>query len=251
MSGHSKWKKVKHKKAASDAKRGKIFTKLLKEITIAARQGGGDPEFNPRLRLAILSAKQNNVPGGNIDRAVKKGMGELGGAILEEVTYEGYGPGGVAVLVDVITDNKNRTVSEIRSAFTKYNGNLGASGSVAWMFTKKGILTIDANKTSEDQLMEILLEAGADDIRREGDSFEIYTTPEQFEAVKEALEKNKIEIHSSELSMEAGSTIHLSGKQAEQMLTLLEILEDHDDVKQVYANFDVDEEEIEKIAEKG
>src|SRR3989338_4584611 len=251
MSGHSKWKKVKHKKAASDAKRGKIFTKLLKEITIAARQGGGDPEFNPRLRLAILSAKQNNVPGGNIDRAVKKGMGELGGAILEEVTYEGYGPGGVAVLVDVITDNKNRTVSEIRSAFTKYNGNLGASGSVAWMFTKKGILTIDANKTSEDQLMEILLEAGADDIRREGDSFEIYTTPEQFEAVKEALEKNKIEIHSSELSMEAGSTFHLSGKQAEQMLTLLEILEDHDDVKQVYANFDVDEEEIEKIAEKG
>ena len=153
--------------------------------------------------------------------------------------------------MDVITDNKNRTVSEIRSAFTKYNGNLGASGSVAWMFTKKGILTIDANKTSEDQLMEILLEAGADDIRREGDSFEIYTTPEQFEAVKEALEKNKIEIHSSELSMEAGSTIHLSGKQAEQMLTLLEILEDHDDVKQVYANFDVDEEEIEKIAEKG
>jgi len=251
MSGHSKWKKVKHKKAASDAKRGKIFTKLLKEITIAARQGGGDPEFNPRLRLAILSAKQNNVPGGNIDRAVKKGMGELGGAILEEVTYEGYGPGGVAVLVDVITDNKNRTVSEIRSAFTKYNGNLGASGSVAWMFTKKGILTVDANSTSEDQLMEILLEAGADDIRREGDSFEIYTTPEQFEAVKEALEKNKIEIHSAELSMEAGSTMHLSGKQAEQMLTLMEILEDHDDVKQVYSNFDVDEEEIEKIAEKG
>lgn len=247
MAGHSKWKKVKHKKAASDAKRGKIFTKTLKEISVAARNGGGDPDSNPRLRLAVQSARQNNVPNSNIDRAIKRGTGEEAGTLLEELTYEGYGPGGAAVLVDIITDNKNRTVSEIRTIFTKHGGNMAAAGSVAWIFLKKGILTLDKGKISEEQLMEIVLEAGADDLSNQGDYFEVQTSPETFENVKQAIEKKDIKLSSAKLSMEPKSSVHLSGKAAQQMLTLIEALEDHDDVTDVHANFDIDEQELEKI----
>lgn len=250
MSGHSKWKKIKHKKEASDAKKGKIYTTLIKEITIAARQGGGDPDFNPRLRSAALAARQANMPSDNVDRAIKKGTGEIEGVIYEEITYEGYGPGGTALLVEVITDNKNRTVSEIRSSFTRYNGNLGATGSVGWMFSKKGVLCVEKGNATEEKLMEVALEAGAEDIKDEGDSFDIYTTPENFEGVKEVLEKNKIKLSSAEVVYVPGSTIHLEGKAAEQMLKLMEALEEHDDVKRVNANFDIDEKEIEKIANK-
>ena len=251
MSGHSKWKKIKHKKEASDAKKGKIYTTLIKEITIAARQGGGgDPDFNPRLRSAMMAARQANMPSDNVDRAIKKGTGEIEGVIYEEVTYEGYGPGGTALIVEVITDNKNRTVSEIRSFFTRYNGNLGTTGSVAWMFSKKGILSVEKGNATEEKLMEVALEAGAEDIKDEGDSFDVYTTPENFEAVRQALEKNNIKMSSAEVVFIPSSTIHLEGKAAEQMLKLMEALEDHDDVKRVNANFDIDEKEIERIANK-
>jgi len=248
MSGHSKWKKIKHKKEASDAKKGKVYTTLIKEITIAARKGGGDPDFNPSLRAAIITARQANMPSDNVDRAIKKGTGEMEGVSYEEITYEGYGPGGTALIVEVITDNKNRTVGEVRNILTRYKGNMGAAGSVAWMFTKKGVITIDKKNVTEEKLMEVALEAGADDIKDEEDVFEVYTTPENFENVCKALENNKIKNESAEISMISNSTIHLEGKTAERMLNLMEALEEHDDVKKVHANFDIDEKEIEKLA---
>src|SRR3989338_1126750 len=248
MSGHSKWKKIKHKKEASDAKKGKVYTTLIKEITIAARKGGGDPDFNPSLRAAIITARQANMPSDNVDRAIKKGTGEMEGVSYEEITYEGYGPGGTALIVEVITDNKNRTVGEVRNILTRYNGNMGAAGSVAWMFTKKGVITIDKKNVTEEKLMEVALEAGADDIKDEEDVLEVYTTPENFENVCKALENNKIKNESAEISMISNSTIHLEGKTAERMLNLMEALEEHDDVKKVHANFDIDEKEIEKLA---
>ena len=247
MAGHSKWKKIKRKKGAADAKRGKLFTHLIREITVSARKGGGDPDFNPALRAAILSARQANMPSDNVDRAIKKGTGELEGVTYDEVNYEGYGPGGVAMIVEVITDNKNRTVSEIRSCFTKYNGNLAVAGAVSWMFSKKGIITVDKDGVLEEKLLEIVLEVGAEDMNDEGDYFEIRTAFELFEAVKRALEDQKIKISSSEMSMIPQSTVHLDGKQAEQMLKLVEALEDHDDVQKVHANFDIDEEVLEKM----
>lgn len=247
MAGHSKWKKVKHKKEAADAKKGKIFTTLIREITVAARKGGGDPGFNPALRAAVVAAREQNMPSDNIDRAIKRGTGEIEGIIFEEVLYEGYGPAGVAMIVDVLTDNKNRIVSEIRSCFTRYNGNLASSGSVAWQFLKKGILAIDKKVAKEDSVFEIALDAGAEDVSDQGDSFEVYTKSENFENVKQAFENAKIKIASSEIAMIPQSTIHLSGKEAEQMLKLMESLEEFDDVRKVYANFDIDEKEMETI----
>lgn len=248
MSGHSKWKKIKHKKEASDSKKGKVYTTLIKEITIAARQGGGDPGFNPRLRSAIMAARQANMPNDNVDRAIKKGTGELEGVSYEEVSYEGYGPAGTALIVEVITDNKNRTVGEIRSMFSKHGGNLGTSGSVGWMFSNKGLISIDKKTVTEEKLMEVALEAGADDIKDEGDVWDVYMNPDHFEAVKGALEKNNIKFLSADVGMIPNATIHLSGKPAEQMMTLIEELEEHDDVKKVYSNFDIDEKELEKMA---
>lgn len=250
MAGHSKWKKVKHKKEAADAKKGKIFTTLIREITVAARKGGGDPGFNPALRVAILAAREQNMPSDNVERAIKRGTGEIEGVIFEEIFYEGYGPGGVAMIVDVLTDNKNRIVSEIRSCFTRYNGNLSASGSVAWQFVKKGLITIDKKDSKEDVVFEIALEAGAEDVSDLGDSFEIYAKSENFEKVKQAFEQARVKVASSEIAMVPQSTIHLSGKEAEQMLKLMESLEEFDDVRKVYANFDIDEKEMEKIAQE-
>jgi YebC/PmpR family DNA-binding regulatory protein len=248
MSGHSKWASIKHKKGAVDAKRGKIFTKIIKEITVAARTGGGDPDGNPRLRLAIEKAKAASMPKDNIERGIKKGTGEIEGAAYEESTYEGYGPGGAAVLIQTLTDNKNRTVSEIRHTFSKLGGNLGEAGSVAWMFKKCGYITVNKKNVSEDSLMEIALEAGAEDIHDGGEEFEIVTEPTAFEAVKDAILSAKIETTSAELTMKPQNTIQLEGKMAEQMLRLMEELEDHDDVQNVYANFDISDEVMKNIA---
>ena len=245
MSGHSKWHSIKHKKAATDAKRGKAFTGLIKEITVAARLGGGDIEFNPRLRLAIDKAKSANMPKDNIERAVKKGTGELEGYNLEEVTYEGYGPGGVAVLIEATTDNKNRTVGEIRHFFSKYGGNLGESGSVNWLFDKRGYLVVARDAIGEEELLEIALEAGADDVKDEGDGWEIFTTPEAFQAVRDALAAKELAIDVEELAMVPQTSVKLEGKQAKQMLKLMEALEDHEDLTNVWANFDIEEKEIE------
>jgi len=245
MSGHSKWSTIKHKKGALDAKRGRMFTRLIREITIAARSGGGDPTGNPRLRTAIAAAKEANMPADNITRAVKKGTGELEGVTLEEVTYEGYGPGGVAVIVETVTDNKNRTLPEIRHMFSKHGGNLGASNSVAWMFEKKGYIVVESSAMSEDQLLELVLEAGADDLRQDGTSFEIYTPPENFDAVKEALKSKAISISASEIAMTPKNTVRAEGPAARKVLNLIETLEEHDDVQHVWANFDIDESEIE------
>lgn len=251
MAGHSRWKKIKRQKGAADAKRGKIFTQLIREITVCAKKGGGDPDFNPVLRTAVTAARQANMPSDNIERAIKKGTGELEGVTLEEISYEGYGPGGVAMLVEVITDNKNRTVSEIRSCFTRHHGNLASAGSVGWVFTKKGIFVVDKKNVSEEKLLEVTLEAGAEDIKDEGDTFEIYVRFENFESVRKALEENEIKIISSEISRIPQTTVHLDGKEAEQMLGLMESLEDHDDVQKVFANFDIDEKILEKIASSG
>ncbi|RLB56451.1 MAG: YebC/PmpR family DNA-binding transcriptional regulator [Deltaproteobacteria bacterium] len=248
MSGHSKWSTIKHKKAAQDAKRGKIFTRLIKEITIAARLGGGNPEHNPRLRSAIAEAKSNNMPNNNIERAIKKGTGELEGVSYEEVTYEGYGPGGVAMMVEVITDNKNRTTSEIRKIFSKSNGNLGENGCVAWMFEAKGFIVVKKESTSEEQLMDVALEAGAEDIQEEDDTFEITTQPASFSAVREALEAASIPVESARLDKVPQNTVAVSGKEAEQVLRLAEALEEHDDVQNVYANFDIDQETMAALA---
>jgi YebC/PmpR family DNA-binding regulatory protein len=245
MSGHSKWHSIKHKKAAIDAKRGKAFTQIIKEITVAARTGGGDPNFNPRLRLAVDKAKAENMPKDNIERAIKKGTGELEGFNLEEVTYEGYGPGGVAVFLQATTDNRNRTVGEVRHVFSKYGGNLGESGSVGWMFQKKGYLVIERKNASEETLLEIVLEAGGEDVKEDGSNWEIYTSPETFQAVRDALKAKGIPIAAEELGMIPQTSVKLEGKQAQQMLKLMEALEEHDDVTQVWANFDIEEKEIE------
>jgi len=242
MSGHSKWAGIKHKKAKVDAQRGRLFTKVIREITVAARAGGGDPTGNPRLRLAIEKAKAVNMPQDNIQRAIQKGTGELPGMSYEEYVYEGYGPGGVAVLLEVLTDNKNRTTPEIRKTFAKYGGNLGESGCVAWMFEKKGLIQVEAAKTDEDRLFGVALEAGAEDVRRSDTLFEIVTVPREFERVKEVLATENIEMAGGEVTMLPQTTVRLEGKQAQHMLQLMEELEDHDDIQNVYANFDIPEE---------
>lgn len=247
MSGHSKWHSIRHKKAVVDAKRGKMFGKMIKEITVAARLGGGDPDTNPRLRTAVSSAKAVNMPAENIKRAIQRGTGELEGVHYEEVVYEGYGPGGVAVFVDVMTDNKNRTVAEIRHIFTKNGGNLSEPGSVAWMFTKKGVFMVDEEAVGEERLMEVALEAGADDINFEEGAYEVTCPWELFEQVKEALEKADIPTTLAEVSQVPQSTVRLEGPQAQQMLRLMDALEDHDDVQKVSANFDIPAEVMEEV----
>jgi len=242
MSGHSKWSSIKHKKAATDAKRGKIFTKLIKEITVAARMGGGDPVVNSRLRTAIQAAKTENMPKDNIERAIKKGTGELEGVNYEESLYEGYGPGGAAVLVESLTDNKNRTVAEIRNIFSKNGGSLGEYGCVAWMFSKKGYIAVQSKAVDEEVLMETALDAGAEDIKEDNGSYEVITAPEDFETVKEAIDNASIPCIEAEITMLPQSTTHLAGKQAEQMIRLMELLEDNDDVQKVYTNADIPEE---------
>jgi len=241
MSGHSKWATIKRKKAAVDAKRGKMFTKLIKEITIAARQGGGDPGGNPRLRLAIDNAKALNMPADNIDRAVKKATGELEGVSYVELTYEGYGPGGVAILVEVATDNKNRTVAEVRHLFTKYGGGLGESNSVAWMFDRKGIITVKRDGKSEDEMMEVIIDAGADDISTEEDIFEIQTALESFEQVRKYLIEKGFEVESANLHWIAKNLIKVSGEIVEKVVKLIDALDDNDDVQNVFSNADFDD----------
>lgn len=244
MSGHSKWSTIKRKKGALDAKRGKIFTKLIKEITIAARLGGGDPDGNPRLRTAIQTAKGANMPQDNIARAIAKGTGELEGVNYEECAYEGYGPNGVAILISVLTDNRNRTGAEIRHILTKNNGTMAEPNAVAWNFEKKGLFLVLQESVDEETLMELALEAGAEDFESTDDLFEIHTSPDAFETVREALEQSGIPAESAELAMLPKSTVKLEGKEAEQMLRLMEALEDNDDVQNVYANFDISEEQM-------
>jgi YebC/PmpR family DNA-binding regulatory protein len=244
MSGHSKWATIKHKKGALDAKRGKIFTRLIKEVTIAAKQGGGDPDGNPRLRGAIAAAKAENMPADNIKRAIQRGTGELEGVSYEEITYEGYGPGGVAVIVDVLTDNKNRAVSEVRHAFSKNGGNLGESNSVSWMFTKKGVIVVAKDAASEDKLTEIVLESGAEDLNDEGDNWEILCDPKEFENVVAALKAAKITPEHAEVTMISSTYTKLEGTTASQMMRLLDTLEDLDDAQNVYSNFDMSNQEV-------
>ncbi len=246
MSGHSKWHTIKHKKGALDAKRGKIFTKLIKEITVAARTGGsGDVDANARLRKAVTDAKAQNMPNDTIDRAIKRGTGELEGVNYDEITYEGYGIGGVAVLVETMTDNRNRTVAEIRHIFSKNGGNMGEAGSVAWMFDKKGYFVVDKAAKSEDELFDIVIEAGADDMQDEGDIFEIFSAPDAFEAVSDALKAAGVETQAAEISMIPQNYIALTGDDARKMMKLYDALDDNDDVQKVYANFDIDESEME------
>ena len=247
MSGHSKWATIKHKKAALDAKRGKAFTRIIKEIMIAARSGG-DPDANPRLRTAVLAAKAVSMPADNIKRAIMRGTGELEGGQIDEVMFEGYGPGGAAVLVEVATDNRNRTVSEIRHVFSKNGGNLGEQGSVAWMFERKSHILVEKDKAGEDQLMTIALEAGAEDMRDDGESWEVVSAPEAHEAVLNAIQKAAIPTVSGEIGMIPKNLMKLEGKNAQAMLRLSEALEEHDDVQNVYSNFDVDEKELEALA---
>ena len=250
MSGHSKWSTIKRKKGAIDAKRGRIFTRLIKEITIAARIGGGDQNGNPRLRTAVLAAKADNMPKDNIDRAIKKGTGELEGFTIEEYTYEGYGPGGVAIMVEVMTDNKNRATAELRHAFTKHNGNMGEAGCVAWMFQKKGVIQYDRGAVEEEKLMEVALDAGADDVRDEGSVLEVTTDPKDFFKVKEKLDASGLPpCVMAEVSMVPQNTIKVVGKEAEQVLRLMEALEDLDDTQKVYANFDIPEEEMDRLSQ--
>jgi YebC/PmpR family DNA-binding regulatory protein len=245
MSGHSKWHTIKHKKGAADAKRGKIFTRIIKELTVAARNGGGDPDMNPRLRTIIADAKAQNMPADNIKRAIRRGTGEEEGVTYDEVMYEGYGPGGAAVLVETLTDNRNRTVGELRHAFSKYGGNLGEANSVAWMFDRKGVVTVARSKAAEDALMSAVLEAGADDMKDEGDVWEISSPIEAHQAVVDAVKALGVEPDAAEIAMLPQNYIKLEGKQAQQMLKLMEFLEDHDDTKNVWSNFDVEEQEIE------
>ncbi len=244
MAGHSKWKQIKRKKAVTDSKRGAVFTKLIKEITVAARQGGGDPAGNARLRTAIDAAKADNMPGENIDRAIKKGTGQLEGVTYEEVTYEGYGPGGAAILVQVTTDNINRSVAEVRHIFSRQGGNLGSQNSVAWMFDKKGIIALDASRYDEDATLEAALEAGADDMSRDGDQYIISTAPATLHAVLDALKARKLETASAEIAMVPKNTVKVEGPDAERLLKLMEALEEHDDVAKVYSNFDIDAETL-------
>ena len=244
MSGHSKWATIKHKKGALDAKRGKIFTRLIREITIAAKGGGGDPDGNPRLRGAIAAAKAENMPADNIKRAIQKGTGELEGASYEEIQFEGYGPGGVAVIVQTMTDNRNRAVSEIRHAFSKNGGNLGETGSVGYMFSKKGVIVVAKSVVEEDKLTEIVLDAGAEDLSDEGENWEIITGPKEFDAVVEAIKAAKIAPEHAEVTMIASTYQKLEGAQAAAMLRLLDVIEDLDDTQNVYSNFDMDEEAV-------
>jgi YebC/PmpR family DNA-binding regulatory protein len=243
MSGHSKWSTIRHKKSAADAKRGKMFTKLIKEITVSARMGAGDPEANPRLRAAILAAKAENMPKDNIERAIKKGTGDLEGANYEETTYEGYGPGGVAILVDILTDNRNRAASEVRHVFSRNGGSLGAAGCVAWMFSSHGTIVFSKTKVSEEQLMEVALEAGAEDVRDEGDQFEVICAPSDFEGVKSAFQEQQMEFELAEISMVPQNTVKVEDeKQAQQLIKLMDALDDCDDVQHAYANFDIPDE---------
>lgn len=246
MSGHSKWSTIKHKKGAADAKRGKIFTRILKEMTVAARLGGGDPAGNPRLRAAVAEAKAANMPKDNIERAIKRGTGEIEGATYEEVTYEGYGPGGVAIIVDALTDNTNRTTPEIRHMFEKHGGNLGTPGSVKFQFEKKGYFAVEKSAVAEDKLMEIALEAGADDLQTEdADVFEIYTAIENFEAVRQALESHKIPTVEGKLDMIPSTMVSVDEAKAKQIMRLLELLDDHDDTQNVWSNFDMPDDMME------
>lgn len=249
MSGHSKWASIKHKKAAADSKRGKIFTKIIRELAVAAKMGGGDPDTNPRLRKAISDSKAVNMPADNIKRAILKGTGQLEGVSYEEFSYEGYGPGGVAIFVETLTDNKNRTVSELRHIFSRNAGNIGESGCVAWMFSRKGYIVVEQSSASEDKLLDIILEAGADDLSEDGSNYEIFTSPDSYEAVVDALKEHNIETAASNLGYIPQNYIKLEGKQAQQLLRLMEELEDHDDVQNVWANFDIDEEEIAQYSE--
>lgn len=248
MSGHSKWSTIKRKKGAADAKRGKIFTKLIKEITVAARMGGGDQTGNARLRSAVVAARGANMPSDNIDRAIKKGTGELEGVEYEEANYEGYGPGGVAVLVETLTDNKNRTVSEVRHLFSKYNGNLGETGCVSWMFSKQGVVAVAKEGADEDHLMEQALEVGAEDVKDEEDVYEVHCAPADVEQVSEGLTTAGFKVESAEVQMIPQNTVKLEGRDAEVMLRLMGLLEDHEDVQHVWANFDIDDALIEELA---
>ena len=245
MSGHSKWANIQHRKGRQDAKRGKIFTRLIKEMTVAARNGGGDINSNPRLRTVVTEAKAANMPAENIKRAIQRGTGELPGVTYEEINYEGYGPGGAAIIIETMTDNKNRTVGEIRHMLAKFNGNLGAENSVAWMFSKKGYMVIEKAGVDEEKLMEAVLEAGADDFRDDGDSFEVISDTATFEAVKDAVKALNIEPVTAKVSMLPQNYVKLEGKDASRMLKLMEAVEDHDDVQNVWSNFDIDEKEIE------
>ena len=247
MSGHSKWATIKHKKAALDSKRGKVFTRIIKEIMIAARNGG-DPDANPRLRTAVLAAKAVSMPNDNINRAIMRGTGELEGGTIDEFAYEGYGPGGVAIVVEVATDNKNRTVSEIRHAFSKNGGNMGEQGSVAWMFERKGQIILEGENLNEDELMSLVLDAGADDLRQDGDTWEVLTAPDALGSVQEALEKAKIPIAEAKLAMIPKNTVGVEGSAVKGLLKLLDALEEHDDVQNVFSNADIDEKEVEALA---
>jgi YebC/PmpR family DNA-binding regulatory protein len=249
MSGHSKWATIKHKKALVDARRGKTFTKLIRELTSAARLGGGDVETNPRLRTAVAAAKTANMPSDTIQRAIKKGTGELPGEVYEEVTYEGYGSGGVAILVDTLTDNKNRTVAEIRHLFSKHGGSLGENGCVAWMFDRKGLLTLSAAQIDEDELLELVLEAGGDDVRLSDDVYEIITAAETFDEVKNQLEAKGLTLDVAEITMIPQNTVPIEGKHAEQVLRLMEALDDQDDVRKAHANFDIPDDVMAKLSE--
>ena len=248
MSGHSKWHTIKHKKGAADAKRGKIFTRLIKELTVAARSGGGDPDMNPRLRTIIAEAKANNMPRENIERAIRRGTGEEPGVSYEEIMYEGYGPGGVALLIQTLTDNKNRTVGEIRHMLGKYNGTLAAENSVAWMFNRKGQVIVEKDKVDEEKLLAAALDAGADDMNDDGSAWEIVCSPESFEAVRDAVKALGVEPATAEVAMIPQNYVKLTGKDAQQMLKLFEAIDDHDDVQHVWANFDIEEKEIEALA---
>jgi YebC/PmpR family DNA-binding regulatory protein len=249
MSGHSKWSSIKHKKGAADAKRGKIFTKIIKEITVATRIGGGDPDGNPRLRTAIMGAKSKNMPVDNITRAIKKGTGELEGIQYEEHTYEGYGPGGAAIFLEAMTDNKNRTVSEIRAALGKAGGNLGENGCVGWMFEQKGLITVKTEAKSEDQLMELAIDAGADDLQTVDENYEITTAVESFEAVRKALEDAGVPMELAEITRIPQNTVSIDEKKGKALLKLMDILDDHDDIQKAYSNFDISDEVMAAIIE--
>lgn len=251
MSGHSKWAGIKHKKALVDARRGKLFSKLIKEVTVAARDGGGDPETNPRLRTVVAKCKEANMPAENIERAIKKGTGELPGVAYEECVYEGYGPGGVAILVEVLTDNKNRAIAEIRNIFSKKGGSMAGNGSVNWLFNKKGLIIVDKTTAEEEKLLDVVLEAGAEDMTTESDSYHIFCEPKDFEQVKAALKANNIDYQTAELTMIPTTTVKVEGEQAKQVLSLVETLEDNEDVQNVYANFDIPDDILEEAAGSG
>jgi YebC/PmpR family DNA-binding regulatory protein len=245
MSGHSKWHTIKHKKGAADAKRGKVFTRLIKELTVAARNGGGDPGMNPRLRTIIAAAKEVNMPADNIKKAIQRGTGELPGIVYDEITYEAYGPGGSALIIETLTDNKNRTVGELRHMLEKHAGNLASTNAVAWMFSKKGLIVVEKAKADEEKLLSIALEAGADDMADEGDNWEVLSDPGAFEAVRDAVKASGVEPASAQVAMLPQNYVKLTGTPANQMIKLMDALDDHEDVKQVWSNFDIEEKEIE------